>query len=242
MYAKKRAGLEASSLKYDLITALGGFALAGPAGTQRLVLRLITLLTARYNWRLAELRAGQREIAALWSVDERTVKREMARLRGLGWLVLTSPARRGRVATYALDPARILADTRACWDRVGPDFVDRLAGLEKGAGTGLETGTVVPFPRPEPEHPPQPEAAGRDAWAAMRRLLRSEDEAIFANWFAALTSGGEAGGALILRAPSSFHASYIRTHFADRLLRALDRIEGPGGLRIVAAEDAAEAR
>ncbi len=236
MYAKKLAGPEASSLKYDLITALGSFALAGPAAMQKLALRLITLLTARYNWRHGELRVGQREIATLWSVDERTVKREMAKLRALGWIVPLSPARRGRVASYALDPGRILGATRETWPLVGCDFVARMAGQEEAA----EPSTVVPFLRHEPKEPEpeMPEENGRDAWDAMRRHLRGEDAAIFSNWFAALTSGGRSGDALVLRAPSAFHANYIRTHFGDRLQGALGRIDGPTTLRIIAEETA----
>jgi hypothetical protein len=39
----------------------------------------MALITMRYNWQRDELTTGQGEIAPLWSVDERTVKREMAR-------------------------------------------------------------------------------------------------------------------------------------------------------------------
>ena len=128
MQAKKLAGPEAASQKYDLLTALGAHAMAGPPGLQRLVLRFLTLVTARYNWRQGTLHVGQREIARLWSVDERTVKREMARLRALGWITLESPARRGRVATYALDLIAIRTATRDDWPRVGEDFAARMRG------------------------------------------------------------------------------------------------------------------
>ena len=93
-----------------------------------LVLRLITLVTARYNWRQGILHVGQREIARLWSVDERTVKREMAKLRSLGWITVESPARRGRVASYALDLTAIRSATREAWARVGEDFDARMRG------------------------------------------------------------------------------------------------------------------
>jgi len=44
------------------------------------MLRLISVVTARYNWRNDELSIGQRDMARLWAVNERTVKREMKRL------------------------------------------------------------------------------------------------------------------------------------------------------------------
>jgi hypothetical protein len=76
-------GRNAAAHKYDILTAIGTYALSKGKHEQRLVLRLITLITARYNWGRDELAVGQREIARLWSVDERTVKREMAKLRAL---------------------------------------------------------------------------------------------------------------------------------------------------------------
>lgn len=244
MQAKKLAGPEAASQKYDLITALGCHALAGPPGFQRLVLRFVTLVTARYNWRHGVLTVGQREIARLWSVDERTVKREMAKLRGLGWLTVESPARRGRVASYALDLTAIRAATRADWAKVGEDFDARMRG-GAGAGAAMHGATVVPFPRPEAaEYSDEP---GDDAgapppggvWAAMRALLRDEDPAVFAAWFDALRSPGRAGEGLVLAAPSAFHATYLRTHYAERLLRAFGRAGGTGGIRIVGSVEEA---
>ena len=230
MQAKKLAGPEAASQKYDLLTALGCHALGSPPGLQRLVLRFLTLLTARYNWRQGILHVGQREIARLWSVDERTVKREMAKLRALGWLTLESPARRGRVASYALDLVTIRAATRDAWGRVGDDFEARMRGTPEP----VVVGTVVRFPQPDaPAAPPQPGPAA-DAWGRMRPLLHAEDAAVFANWFDVLRSAGRAGGSLVLVAPSGFHASYVRTHYADRLLSALRRSGGPPELRVVA--------
>ena len=84
MLAKQTVGRSAAAFKYDLLTVMGAFALAQEKGRQRLVLRLMTLVTARYNWARDELAVGQREIARLWQVDERTVKREMAKLRAMG--------------------------------------------------------------------------------------------------------------------------------------------------------------
>ena len=83
MLAKKPTGRNSSVFKYDLLTVVGAYALSADKGRQRLVLRLMTLITARYNWAKDELAVGQREIARLWKIDERSVKREMAKLRAM---------------------------------------------------------------------------------------------------------------------------------------------------------------
>ena len=226
MQATKLVGPEAASRKYDLLSALGSHALAADAATQRLVLRLITLVTARYDWRKGALSVGQREIARLWSVDERTVKREMARLRALGWLVLLSQGRRGRVASYGLDLARIRAATRDGWARVGEDFEARMT-----EPAPQDRGQVVPFP--QAERAEEPEAADGD-WEAARRRLRAEDAALFASWFAALRCGGRAGDRLTLLAPTAFDAAYIRAHYFDRLRAAAREATGAREIRLIA--------
>ena len=84
MQLPRPVGREAASRKYDILSALMAFALAQDKHVQRQVLRIMALITTRYNWQRDELTMGQGEIAKLWSVDERTVKREMAKLRALG--------------------------------------------------------------------------------------------------------------------------------------------------------------
>jgi len=139
MQLAKTAGRNASVAKYDILTALGAYALARNKHDQRLVLRLMTLITARYNWARNELAVGQREIARLWSVDERTVKREMAKLRALGWLVVTRQGARGHVTEYRIDKERLLAATQGTWASVGPDFDMRMQGQP-------ESERIVPMP------------------------------------------------------------------------------------------------
>ena len=88
MQVIRPVGREAAAKKYDILSAMMDHALAGDQHRQRLVLRLMSLITTRYNWQRNELTMGQKEIARLWCVDERTVKRDMARLRALGWLLV----------------------------------------------------------------------------------------------------------------------------------------------------------
>ncbi|NYS25328.1 hypothetical protein HUK65_10020 [Rhodobacteraceae bacterium 2376] len=213
-------GRNAAALKYDLLSAMGAFALGAGRGMQCRVLRLMTLLTARYNWARDELAVGQREIARLWSVDERTVKREMAKLRAMGWLRLKRQGARGRVSEYGLDIAAVLADTRSHWAAVGPDFEDRMAAPES-------RGNVVALPVsgrvPAPEAPPATGDASE--WGLARALLHAEDPGLYATWIAALERVERAGSRLVLRAPSRFHASYVLTHLQARVLRACTAVD-----------------
>ncbi len=96
MEPKRLTGPEAGSLKYDILTALTLLGLHGTATEQTSMMRLIALITARYNWRANELTVGQRDIARMWAVNERTVKREMKRLTDAQILVCKRSGVRGR--------------------------------------------------------------------------------------------------------------------------------------------------
>lgn len=215
MQILKPVGREAASKKYDLLSAMMAHALAGDKHRQRLVLRLMALVTTRYNWARDELSIGQKEIARLWSVDERTVKREMAKLRGLGWLEQKHAGARGRVATYSLGIDRLLLDTRPEWALIGPDFVERLSG---GATPAPSDSTVVPFQRPQPVPP-------EGLWGRAQMQLAAEDPPTFGAWFAPLTEIGVVQGRLELLAPTRFHAAYVMTHFGERLRMAARRAD-----------------
>lgn len=216
MLSLKPVGRDASARKYDIITALGAHALSGGKHDHRLVLRFITLITARYNWARNELAVGQREIAQLWSVDERTVKREMAKLRGCGWLVVKRQGARGRVTEYGLDLAVILQSTRSQWSHVGPDFEARMQG-------GDAPSRVVPLPvRGGTFSPPAPDGT---EWTLAQGILHREDPGLYSSWVHNLTRQGRAGGRLTLCAPSRFHSAYVQTHLLPRLLRALQAVD-----------------
>lgn len=217
MHIAKIAGRKATAQKYDILTALGAHALSQGKHEQRLVLRLMTLVTARYNWNRDELAVGQREIARLWSVDERTVKREMAKLRALGWLVVHRQGARGRVTQYGLSVERILETTEPTWQNVGPDFDLRMHG-------GPVSTDIVALP--VKGHVAAPEISEGSEWALARAILHRENEGLYGSWIQALTRAGRAGGRLLLRAPSRFHAAYVQTHLTARILTAVQAVDG----------------
>lgn len=225
MQVIRPAGRDAAAKKYDLLSALMAHALAHDKHRQRSVLRLMALITTRYNWQRDELAVGQREIARLWCVDERTVKREMARLRDLGWLVTKRAGARGRVTVHGLGIERIMLDTTAEWPHIGPDYVARMGAAPAEPAPDR---TVVPFARP-------PARAAGPVWAAMSERLAGEDAPGFAAWFAGLRDEGISGGVLTLAAPSAFHASYVQTHLAERLRIAARRVDPAiAAVRVVA--------
>ncbi|WP_298844590.1 hypothetical protein [uncultured Roseobacter sp.] len=216
MLSRRPVGRGASARKYDLLTAMGAYALSQGKHDQRRVLRLMTLITARYNWARDELAVGQREIARLWSVDERTVKREMSLLRARGWLCVRRQGARGRVTEYGLGTEKILADTAPAWGTVGPDFELRMAQPETPAVVALPVRGDVPAP----------DVSGGTEWALARAVLHGEDPGTYASWIAALERTERAGGRLTLRAPSRFHAAYVQTHLERRVLKACRDVDG----------------
>lgn len=208
-------GRHAAALKYDILTAIGALALSQDKHEQRRSLRFLTLITARYNWLRNHLSVGQREIAALWHCDERTVKREMAHLRAKGWLILKRQGRRGHVAEYGLDIDRVQQDTRPVWAAIGPDFTLRQEGVK--------TDNVIPLsPRTDV---PAPDLTSADEWGLTAALIHREDPATYAAWVQGLIRDCRAGGRLVLRAPSRFHAAYVETHLKARLVGAAQAVD-----------------
>ncbi|WP_428929757.1 DnaA N-terminal domain-containing protein [Marinibacterium sp. SX1] len=220
MLATKAAGRNASAMKYDILSALGAHALSGDKHRQRLVLRVMVLVTTRYNWQTGELSIGRAEIARLWSVDERTVKREMAKLRACGWVLVKRAPAKGRVTVYTIDFDQVLTDTREVWARLGPDFADRLDARQTPPEPAPDP-TVVPFKRA------MTEVSGEDDWHRVLQILTERDPATAQVWFAPLSEAGRSDGTVELMAPSRFVAEYVRTHFTAQLLGAWRRVD-PG--------------
>lgn len=229
MAVTKPVGQGAQARKYDILSAIGAWGLASGKVEQRLALRLILLVTARYNWAQDRLAVGQREIARMWSVDERTVKRDMARLREMGWLVLHRQGARGRVSEYGLGLETILAATAGQWLAIGPDFAAR---QEAPVPAGTEPPKVVPFPR-------QAATLQDDgicpAWSRARAVIEDADPGIAAAWLRPLAPCGVADGCLTLSAPSRYHAHYVQTHLQARIAEMLRRVDPAiASVRVVA--------
>ncbi|WP_116134050.1 DnaA N-terminal domain-containing protein [Tropicimonas sp. IMCC34043] len=224
----RAVGRNAGAVKYDVLTALGAFALTQDRALQILVLRLILLITARYNWQRAEFCVGRPEMARLWGIDVRQVKRIVARLLSLGWIEVRRAGARGRITTYTVRFDTILSVSEIAWDNVGADFVARMREAT-GRSAAPEQGSVVPFPTR-----PRDTIVEDGPWGQVRARIAAADPALYAAWIAPLVPAGNDDATLLLRAPSRFHASYVATHHAARLLAELRLIgAGQGGLRIL---------
>ncbi len=227
MQVAKPVGRNAPALKYDILSALAVHALSGDKHRHRSVLRIMTLITTRYNWRSNELSIGREEIARLWSVNERTVKREMAKLRSAGWIAVKRPAARGRVAVYELDLKQIMLDTMEAWPVIGTDFQERMQQKPE------RDTNVVPFQSKPSIPPPQ----GEDVWTQVQSILHERDPELWSSWFKHLNEAERAGGVAILIAPTRFMADYIAQKWSGRVLAAYSRVDSSvRTIRIEAAE------
>ena len=211
------AGPGAAALKYDILTALLVTAARGGRVEARLSLRLSLLITARYNWRQGSFAVGQKEMARMWGVTERTAKREMAEMRARRWIAVTVPAARGRVAQYRIELTEVMRATLPHWEAVGSDFAARMAGAPEPRHE-TESGNVVPLRRGDMSELPVEDGS---CWPAAAAQLQMQDPAIYAAWFAGLQVLKEESGILTLVAPSRFVADYVRTHFHTRILAVL---------------------
>lgn len=222
MDTKRFTGPEAGSQKYDLLTAIAVAGLNGTAGFQTSMLRLVALVTARYNWKLDEFSVGQRDLARMWSVDERTVKREIKRLTEAEVLLQLRPGVRGRVAAYRLNRSRIESLSAPHWNRVGPDFAERMTRTQ--APPSDEKVLRVDF-RPRATEAPSP-------WSRVLARLGDADPGLHRNWFIHLDYSGFQDDVLTLEAASSFVAQYVQTHHLQ-LLQGIAAIEFQGLRRVV---------
>ncbi|MEP5154568.1 DnaA N-terminal domain-containing protein [Planktotalea sp.] len=212
---QKVAGPGSASLKYDFLTALLTLSAQTEGTPSRLAVRLSLIVTARFNWRLGYFAVGQRELARMWGVSERTAKREIAHMRSFGWISVDKPAARGRVAQHRINFETVLRDTMPYWDAVGPDFTARMT--QQGSETSQrDESNVVPLHAHIETKPPQ----DGSLWAEVAERLYQQDTALFAAWFAKLVEVDVEGGILTLAAPNAFVADYVRTHHQTRLLAA----------------------
>lgn len=222
MRQARLTGPGAGSDKYDILTALAVSGLAQGGHLQISLLRLMALVTARYNWTQDELSIGQREMAQLWSVDERTAKREVKRLTDAGLLVLTRAGVKGRVACYRLDFIKIRALTEAHWTCVGPDFEARMTERHTPQP---ETPKVVQVDFSARQKQPAIDAA--TPWERVRQRLAASDQARFVAWFAPLALIRQTTEDIVLAAPTRFAAQYLDTHLRRDLEQAIAQEFGP---------------
>ncbi|WP_299869165.1 DnaA N-terminal domain-containing protein [uncultured Roseobacter sp.] len=223
MEPQRLTGPEAGVLKYDLLTALSVAGLNGSPTLQTSFMRLMALVTARYNWRADEFCVGQRDMARMWSVNERTVKREIKRLVSAGVLICKRSGVRGRVGAYRLNYGEIARLSEPSWARVGPDFEQRMRARYRQIETKvikLET-----YLRDEERTPSAPLKGS--PWERAMTAVAAEHPNLYEAWFARLTFLAFESGQLYLKAPSGFIQRYVEMHHMPVLLGAVEKELGP---------------
>lgn len=92
------------------------------------------------------------------------------------------------------------------------------AKLNRGALGARRYLTERRWESPKTERPALPEPHGPPEWLTMRNRLKQEFGADrYAAWLAALEWGGVDDRTLTLRAPTRFHANYVREHFNSQI-------------------------
>lgn len=205
-------GPSAGSVKYDVLTMMTVAGLHGTPTFQTSMMRLAALVTARYNWRLDEFSVGQRDIAKMWSVNERTVKREMKRLTEASVLVCKRPGVRGRVGAYRLNYARLAEISKPTWSEVGPDFAYRME--ERYNRISVNVVQLKTYANPSVQLTEGP-------WGHAMSKFRNEQPDIWNAWFSKLSFLDFENSILTIRAPNAFIQRYIETHLVKTLLDAV---------------------
>jgi len=187
------------------------------------MLRLTALVTARYNWRLDEVSVGQRDLARMWGVNERTVKRQMKRLVDEAFLICKRKGVRGRVGAYRLNYAEIYRLSRPVWGAVGPDFEERMAEFVPEVSTSV---VKVDFEKAASET--RSEVTVKEpAWRHVLQRLKARSPELYVNWYSNLTLDGMKAGVAHLSAPNKFVARYVETHLMPELTGAIEAELGP---------------
>lgn len=215
-------GPDAGVLKYDLLTAMSVAGLNGTTTLQMSLMRLIAVITARYNWRSDEFVVGQRDLARMWSVNERTVKREMKRLVEARILICKRPGVRGRVGAYRLNQHRLAELSEPSWPLVGPDFDLRMR--ERYQQTNV---TVVQLNAYAEKAQSAGVSAQRGTWERAMAQLAQDQPNQYEAWFARLSYLGFENGMLRLKCQSVFVQRYIEAHLVRPLLTAAEAELGP---------------
>ena len=220
MDVKRLTGIHAGSLKYDLLTALSILGLHGTTRQQIAMNRLITTITARYNWRQDEFSVGQRDLARMWNITERTVKREIKYWIDSGLVICKRQGVRGRVAAYRLNYPQIFTLSESYWSSVGPDFVERMS-----VNNPIKNAEIVQIDFTAKDREPQ---TTNGSWRNVCRRLRGLHPAVFKSWISQLVFQSEEDHVLTLEAPSKFVAQYVHANLMTDLDEAVSAVFGPG--------------
>lgn len=218
--ASRSTGIGAGVRKYDVLSAVALAGLHGQSMPSQRALRLIALITMRYNWASDSLAIGHDELTRLWKVSKRTVIREIDALRQVGILVVLRAGRKGRVSLYRLDVHALRAASASVLEASAPDVAGRLEGPLPVTSSHGHASAGAPSVRCLPD----------DAWSrTLAGLSNTVSASARARWLEPCEAVVD-GCVLRVMTDSSFRAAYVARTFGDAIERAakaqgFDRIE-----------------
>lgn len=218
------------SFKYDILSALAVAALSQRDRTRIEYMRLIALLTARYDWRRSEVSIGHAQLAELWSIDVRSVKRQIARFVETGLMTKKRTGVRGRVSVYKINLQAIAVHTRPAFNVIGPDFEERIAQfLGETVGSDgehvLQKSAANCAPRDRENASNESNQIGT-ATTVIDTLCEILPRPSFERWFSRATLNLRTEGIVEIQFPTQFHTDYAERTFEHALTEAVQRCHG----------------
>lgn len=219
-----------ASLKYDILSALAVAALSQKDRTRIDYFRLIALITSRYDWLRGEVSIGHSQLAELWSIDVRSVKRQIAYYADAGLMKKSRAGVRGRVTVYEIDLLKLIATTRPTLAKIGPDLEERLeqfCGAAAQSDSAQESAEKKALGEINPDRVSEPSSEG----ALLRPASSSDGEdarilsavrcalspSAFERWFKDVTIRKVSSGAIEFLFPTKFTADYVERTFEKQL-------------------------
>lgn len=219
-----------ASLKYDILSALAVAALSQKDRTRIDYFRLIALITSRYDWLRGEVSIGHSQLAELWSIDVRSVKRQVAYYADAGLMRKSRVGVRGRVTVYEIDLLKLIATTRPTLAKIGPDLEERLdqfygaAVQPESAQDCADTKTLAEINRDRVSETSSDGALlrtanvlGREDARILSALRCALSPSAFERWFRDVTIRKASSGAIEFLFPTKFTADYVERTFEKQL-------------------------
>ncbi len=192
------SGPNSAVVKYDVISALTCVALTGARSQQTIIMRLINLITCRYNWRKNELSIGSKEVAELTFTSQRTAKRTLKALTDLRFLIVRLQGRKGRVTKYGLGITAIFEAAAPHTKPKYHQFCARIIADPLGASACVPP---VDF---------KVEAQACQQWNAICAVIADKSQPLYVSWFADMV-GSVTEGQLTVVCKTNFIQNYART-------------------------------
>lgn len=208
------------SVKYDLLSAIAVCALYDGAIRKALGPKLLALITTRFDWSTGLISAGHDQLAALWNIDKRAVKRTLQELKDLEILLVLKRGVRGNVTLYRLDIWKALSLTKPVWPHLGEDFKRRLEEISQNHSSAA-TPKIVSLAGRREENAQTEEITD----PLLKSLAREVHGVTFDRWFRR-PQLARTKDKIVFEYDTVFMADYVMKEYGEVLARLAAEIEG----------------